>query len=64
MLTTHEASVYLRLGCRTLERLRLQGTGQKFIKIGKSVRYRETDLQEYVASRVVRSTSETAGAAR
>ena len=40
MLTTHEAASYLRLSARTLERLRVSGTGSKFVRLNHSVRYR------------------------
>ncbi len=58
MLTTHEAARYLRLSKRTLERLRLTGTGPRFVRLGRSVRYRPPDLEAYVNARVVSSTSE------
>jgi len=58
MLTVHEAADYLRLSQRTLERLRVSGLGPKFVKCGRSIRYRQTDLEQWIASRVVRSTSE------
>jgi excisionase family DNA binding protein len=63
MLTTHEASVYLRLSRRTLERLRVEGTGPKFVKIGRCVRYIKSNLDDWLTARSVRSTSE-AGAVR
>jgi excisionase family DNA binding protein len=59
MLTTHEAASYLRLSPRTLERLRVQGTGPKFIRLAnRSIRYRQQDLDAHVAARVVSSTSQ------
>jgi excisionase family DNA binding protein len=59
MLTTHEAASYLRLSPRTLERLRVQGTGPKFFRpSNRSIRYRQQDLEAYIAARVVASTSE------
>jgi excisionase family DNA binding protein len=58
MLTTHEASDYLRLSPRTLERLRVEGTGPKFVKIGRCVRYIKSNLDDWLAARSVRSTSE------
>jgi hypothetical protein len=48
----------LRLSER-LERLRVAGTGPRFVRAGgRSVRYREVDLEAWIASRVVGSTSE------
>lgn len=58
MLTTHEAASYLRLSKRTLERLRVSGLGPKFVKCVRSIRYRQSDLDQWIASRVVGSTSE------
>jgi excisionase family DNA binding protein len=59
MLTTHEAASYLRLSARTLERLRVTGTGPKFVRLGRrSIRYPQQSLDAYVAGRVVASTSE------
>ena len=49
-----------RLGTseRTLERLRATGIGPKFVRVGRLVRYRESDLEEWIAARTVQSTSE------
>jgi excisionase family DNA binding protein len=58
VLKTPEAAGYVRLGVPTLERLRLTGDGPPFIKAGKSVRYRKADLDAWLESRLVRSTSE------
>ena len=58
LFTQGEAARLLRLSQRTLERLRVQGGGPCFVKCGRSVRYRETDLEEWIAARVVSSTSE------
>lgn len=58
VLKTSEAADYLRRGISTLERMRLTGDGPRFIKAGKSVRYRKADLDAWLESRLVRSTSE------
>jgi len=57
LLTQAEASRLLRLSERTLERLRLQGGGPLYVKAGRAVRYRECDLEAWIAQRVVNSTS-------
>jgi excisionase family DNA binding protein len=57
LLTQSEAARVLRLSERTLERLRLRGGGPHYVKAGRAVRYRETDLEEWIADRVVTSTS-------
>jgi excisionase family DNA binding protein len=58
LLTQSETATLLRLSERTLERLRLRGGGPLFVKAGRSVRYRESDLEEWITARVVSNTSE------
>lgn len=60
LLTQSDAAKLLRLSERTLERLRLQGGGPRYIKANRSVRYRECDLESWIERRVVNSTSEGA----
>jgi excisionase family DNA binding protein len=62
LLTQSEAAELLRLSQRTLERLRISGTGPKFVRIGKTkaVRYRPTDVEDWLAAKLVSSTSEEA----
>jgi excisionase family DNA binding protein len=65
MLTVHEAADYLRLSKRTLERLRVSGLGPKFVKCGgRSIRYRQSDLDEWISRRIVGSTSQAVEVAR
>jgi predicted DNA-binding transcriptional regulator AlpA len=60
LLTQREAAELLRVTERSLERYRLSGTGPKFIRLGKTraVRYRPADVEAWLASKVVASTSE------
>lgn len=58
ILTTIEAAEYLRLGKPTLERFRLTGEGPKFCKLGGAVRYRLPDLDRWLESHLINSTSE------
>jgi excisionase family DNA binding protein len=58
MLTQSECAELLRLSERTLERLRVSGLGPKFVRLGRSIRYRLCDVEAWIASRVVGSTSE------
>lgn len=64
ILDTAGAAEYLRLSCPTLERYRLSGSGPVFAKLSPGprgvVRYRRTDLDAWVASRLVRSANEAA----
>ena len=58
LVTQSEAAKLLRLSERTLERLRVSGGGPVYVKAGRSVRYRETDLEKWISARIVGSTSE------
>lgn len=58
ILNTREAATYVRLGKPTLERFRVSGDGPRYCKLGGAVRYRKADLDAWLESRVVRSTSE------
>ena len=64
ILDTAGAAEYVKLSTPTLERLRLTGNGPAFAKLTPgprgSVRYRRADLDAWLASRLVRSTSEVA----
>lgn len=58
ILMTDEAATYVRLSKPTLERMRVSGGGPRYCKLGGAVRYRRCDLDDWLESRVVRSTSE------
>jgi predicted DNA-binding transcriptional regulator AlpA len=58
LLTQREAALALRLSPRTLERMRVTGNGPRFVKYNRSIRYQQSDLDAWIAQRVVRSTSE------
>lgn len=63
VLTTVEAAGYCRLSKQTLERYRVTGDGPKFLKFGGvngAVRYNRADLDAWLTSRIVSSTSEVA----
>jgi predicted DNA-binding transcriptional regulator AlpA len=60
LLTQREAADLLRLSERTLERLRVTGTGPVYVKANRRVLYREVDLEAWIAKRIVGSTSEAA----
>jgi excisionase family DNA binding protein len=48
LLTTREAADYLRLAITTLEHWRLDGRGPAFCKIGRQVRYRRADVDQWL----------------
>jgi excisionase family DNA binding protein len=58
LLTQTELAELIRVSERTLERWRVQGDGVPFVKLGRRVLYRRTDVEEWIASHVVSSTSE------
>ena len=60
ILNTREAAAYCRLGKPTLERFRISGEGPRYCKLGGAVRYRLADLDAWLESRLIRSTSEMA----
>ena len=43
---------------RTLQRWRLEGFGPKFLKLGRLVRYRRSDLDRWVDAQLRTSTSQ------
>lgn len=45
---------------RTLQRWRQEGTGPAFLKIGRLIRYRQRDLDDFLDRSVRASTSEVA----
>jgi predicted DNA-binding transcriptional regulator AlpA len=61
-LTTIEVAEMLRLSRRTLERMRVEGTGPRYLKAGPGKRarvlYREADVVTWLERFQFRSTSE------
>ncbi len=58
LLDTESAASVLGVKAGTLEVWRTYGKGPKFLKIGRSVRYRRQDLEAYLEDSVMSSTSE------
>lgn len=59
-LRTGEAAKYLRISERTLETWRQTGRGPEFSRAGRVCLYTRRDLDDWVESRKVRSTSDKA----
>ena len=53
LLDTPAAGSYLTVSPRTMEYWRQQGTGPRFIRVGGLVRYRRSDLDEWLAGQSV-----------
>lgn len=58
LLEVQEAAEYLGLSVSTLNKWRCYGEGPKFVKLGRAIRYRMSDLDEYIALRMSQSTSD------
>jgi predicted DNA-binding transcriptional regulator AlpA len=54
------AASFVGMSVSSLQKSRVRGDGPRFAKLGSRVRYRVQDLEQYVADRVVTSTSEAA----
>ena len=61
-LTSVEAADLLRVSRRTLERMRIEGTGPRYLKVGPGKRsrviYRQTDIIGWLDRQSFASTSE------
>lgn len=58
LLDQREVAQILKISERTLERHRTAGTGPRFCQLGRLVRYRGCDLEEWVRRSLRGSTSE------
>lgn len=59
LLTETEAAKLRRQSVRTLQAERVRGGGCPFVKLGRSVRYRRSDILRFIESSVKTSTSHT-----
>jgi excisionase family DNA binding protein len=59
LLNQKQAAQVLGISVRTLERHRVAGTGPRWARLGRLVRYRESDLVEWIERNLRSSTSET-----
>jgi excisionase family DNA binding protein len=58
LLKVQEAAEYTSMSKHTLNGLRVKGGGPKFVKLGSSVRYQVSDLDEWIRSNKVAHTTE------
>jgi hypothetical protein len=58
LLDEGQASRYLRLSRRTLQGWRLKGGGPPFVRLGRIIRYRRSDLATFIRERLRLSTSD------
>ena len=61
-LNSEEAARILRMSARTLERMRVEGSGPKYLKAGRGTRarvlYRPADIDAWLDGQTYQSTSE------
>jgi excisionase family DNA binding protein len=58
LLTPKEAAEFLRVSLSWLAKARMRGDGPPFIKVGRSVRYSEAALNQWMRGRQRLSTSQ------
>lgn len=58
LLHPNEAAKLLNVSLSWLAKSRLSGTGPRFVKVGRAVRYLKSSLREYIKGRTRGSTSE------
>jgi len=52
-LTTRHAAEYLGVACVTLTVWRSQGRGPRYLRLGRLVRYRISDLDEWLQEQII-----------
>jgi excisionase family DNA binding protein len=57
LLDQKTAAKLLGVSVRTLERHRITGTGPRFARLGRLIRYRRSDLDDWVQASLRTSTS-------
>lgn len=62
LMTTKQAADTLQVKETTLEQWRWNGKGPDFVKMGRTVRYRQSDLDAFLGARVFSSTTEAQAA--
>lgn len=59
--SNQQAADYLGMTAATMNKWRCTGEGPRFMKVGRLIKYRRSDLDEFLQARLCRSTSEFAG---
>jgi hypothetical protein len=59
ILDTRGAAEYLHLGVTTLEKRRIAGVQPRFVRVGRAIRYRLSDLNAFLEDNIRNSTSDT-----
>jgi len=57
LMTRQQAADYMGVTPQALSQMNVRGEGPRFVRIGRSVRYRRPDIAEWIESRVVDPTT-------
>jgi predicted DNA-binding transcriptional regulator AlpA len=60
LLTETQVAILIGRAVPTLQKDRVHGTGPRYVKLGRLVRYRPADVETWLAERTRKSTSEGA----
>ncbi|AEV38408.1 helix-turn-helix transcriptional regulator [Pseudovibrio ascidiaceicola] len=58
LITEAAAADYLGISIRTIQAWRVRGGGPNYVKLGKAVRYRPSDIQAWIEAHLTSSTSD------
>jgi excisionase family DNA binding protein len=61
-MTGPEAAAYLGISTSTLEKMRCEGRGPRYLKLGRRCFYRRSDLDQYLSAAVVETTDSRSAA--
>lgn len=59
LLNEEQLATLWNISHRTLQKWRTTGGGPRFVKVGSLVRYRHTDIEDFIASNTLKHTSES-----
>jgi excisionase family DNA binding protein len=60
LLTVEETADLLRVSKSSLDKWRILGSGPRYTRVGRRIRYRSSDLAQFIDSRTQASTSASA----
>jgi hypothetical protein len=60
ILAPLDSALYVGLAVSTMSKMRCWGGGPEFLKLGRKIVYRRAALDEWLAARIARSTSDAA----
>jgi predicted DNA-binding transcriptional regulator AlpA len=64
LLDERQVSQLIGRAIPTLQKDRIRGTGIRYLKLGRLVRYRPVDVDQWLSERIRRSTSDVSSPAR